>query len=400
MTWARCRWVGLGLCVTALMTAGGSIARGRLGPTAAELLSRAQADYQAGHYASAEANLARLARIRRPTPMDRMARALVAEARGRVGDALDELDGIPGDDPLAALAELRAGQIEVKRGRLRHAESHLLVALEKDPNLAPARSQLAYIDNVQLRLDEMDEQMDALSKLGSLEFDSLLHWSKTRNVAWNPAPDCQALAKSVANDADDRASRLALADGLRQLGRLDETDLVLAPLPDSDTEARVRRAQLALDRGQEERADRLLANGPEDHSGLAKLRGQLALRRRDPAKAIPHLRSALAAKPDDRTTLNALGLALRLAGDERAARACLVAVRHHDEVTPLIAYAATPKGKIDPKLPARVGAACEAAGRLAEASAWYRLAIARNPLDATAQQAIDRLSRDSSRGGF
>jgi hypothetical protein len=48
-------------------------------------------------------------------------------------------------------------------------------------------------------------------------------------------------------------------------------------------------------------------------------------------------------------------------------------------------------GPSDCKLPARLGAACEAAGRLAEARAWFRLAIARDPLDTGSQHALFRL---------
>jgi tetratricopeptide (TPR) repeat protein len=393
MTRARLGRTSLGLAALAAVAIAVAGVQARLRPDPADLLVRAQADYRAGHYGAAEAGPERLARLRTPTPMDRIARALVARARGRSAAALAELDRIPDDDSLAPLARLLAGQIELARGRARPAEAHFLAALARDRGLAQAHRELVYVYSVQRRLDELDEQMDALSRLDALGFDYLLHWGKTRNVVWNPGPDCEALARFVAADPEDRASRLARADGLRQLGRLDEAGAVLAPLPDSDPEARARRALLALDRGAMQQAECLLAAGPDDHAGLARVRGQLALGRGDPGRAAQHFRLALAAAPDDRAVLGALGTALRLAGDPRRARPYLDAARRHDALTPLIAEAATRAGARDPKLPARLGAACEAAGRLAEARAWYRRAIAHDPLDPGAQRALLRLGR-------
>ena len=257
-TGARRGWFGLWLGVAATAAALAAAAGGWRRPDARLLLERAQADYQAGRYGRAESGLAQLARLRDPTPMDRMARALVAEALGRGEAALAELARIGGDDPLVPLAELRAGRIERNRANLRRAEGHFLAALGRDPTLAQARNELAYIYNVQLRLDEMDAQMDALSRLDALGFDSLLHWSKTRNVTWNPASDCEALARSVAADPGDRRSRLALADGLRQLGRRDEADAILAPLPASDPEG-LRPTQHARHRPRRPRAGRAMA---------------------------------------------------------------------------------------------------------------------------------------------
>ena len=49
-------------------------------------------------------------------------------------------------------------------------------------------------------------------------------------------------------------------------------------------------------------------------------------------------------------------------------------------------------------MPARLGAACEAAGRLGEARAWYRLAIARDPLDEASQRALYRLGPRPDKG--
>jgi tetratricopeptide (TPR) repeat protein len=390
MTPARGGWLGIGLGSVLLLALGAG--RWWLAPTADQLVMQAQADYQAGRTDAAALGLAKVARLRVPTPMDRMARALVARARGQGKDALSELAHIPDDPALSAEAHLLAGQIEVENGRLRLAESHFLTCVAREPTNSHAHRELAYIYNVQHRLREMDAQMDALSELSALGFEHLLHWGKTRNVVWDPSRDCQSLAKYLAADPDDRYTRLALVDGLQNLGRLEEAASVLAFLPDSDDEARARRALLTLAGGDAAQADRLLAAGPVDHPSLAKARGQIALGRHNPGGALPQLRIALAAHPDDFGVLSALATTLRALGDEVGAKGCIEAQRRHTAVTPLIAQAATPAGASDPGLPARLGAACEAAGRLAEARAWYRLVITRDPLDSQSQQAVFRLS--------
>jgi Flp pilus assembly protein TadD len=387
MTSARLGWLAFALLAIAVTAARAGC--WWLHPDPPAVLAQAQADYQAGRYEAAASGLARLARLRTPTPMDRMARALVARARGQ--DALVELAQIPSEHFLSPQANLLAGQIEVANGRLRAAETHLLAAIARDGSNVHAHRELAYIYNVQHRLHELNQQMEELAELYAVSFEHLLHWAKTRNGRWNSARDCESLAKYLAVDPDDRNTRLALADGLQNLGHIEEAISVLASLPNTDQEARARRATLALERGDRERADSLLSGGPADHPGLAKVRGLFALSRGDPGGAVRQLRIAFAASPDDIGVVSALATALRLAGHDEEARTYLDAERRHTALTPLVARADSPMGPSDCKLPARLGAACEAAGRLAEARAWYHLAIARDPLDTGSQHALFRL---------
>ncbi len=362
------------------------------------LVAEAQADYRAGRFMAAAAKLDRLAKLRAPTPMDRMARALVARALG--SDALTELAQIPDDHPLSSEAQLLSGQIEKASGWLRRAEAHFQAALASRPDDVHAHHELAALYNSQERWREMDEQMEALSELSALDFEHLVHWGKTKNGIWNSQTDCEALAKSLKLDPEDRYTRLALSDGLRKLGRLHEAASVLSFLPDADPEARARRALLALELGDARRADELLSSDPGDHPALAKARGQLALFRRDPAGAVRAIQIVLAARPDDFSALAVMASALRMQGNSALAQAYVDAQKRHTDITPLIVQATTPEGRSDPSLPARLGAACEAAGRLAEARGWYRQAIASNPLDSQAQQGLFRVRElQSSRTG-
>jgi tetratricopeptide (TPR) repeat protein len=298
---ARAGWLGAALAAGAVAVAALVPAmRHRIEVDPARVTLRAQADYQAGRYERAAAGLELLASLRAPTPMDRMARALVARARGRPEDALAELGRIPRDHRLRPMAELLAGQIERDRGQLRAAEARFLAAVEHDPPPIEAYAELAYIYNLQRRVDEMDRQFEALDSRGALTYDQLVHWGKTRNGIWSPAKDCEALERIVAADPGDRRSRLALADGFRQMSELDAAAAALAPLPESDPEALARRAMIAVDRGEPDRARRLLERGPADDPGLARLRGQLALKRGDARAVAEAFRIARAAEPGDR----------------------------------------------------------------------------------------------------
>ncbi|AMV38477.1 tetratricopeptide repeat protein [Planctomyces sp. SH-PL62] len=362
-------------------------------PDPSRLLAEAQADFQAGRLEAAATALDRLAAVRPPTPMDHMARAQVAQARGLADDALAEAAAIFENPALGPLARLLAGRVEVERHRLRAAEAHFLKAAEAMPREAQPYEELAYIDNLQHRWDDFDRVMLALSDRGGLSFQRLLHWGKARHATWNPREDCLILAKCVEADPDDRASRLVLADGLRRMNQIEEAEAVLAPLPDSDAEALALRALLAVEREDDDEAERRLRKGPPDDPHLAQVRGRLALKRGDADGAVRAFRLALEASPHDRAVLHGLGTALRLAGDPDAAAKCFEVADRHDAITPLILRAATAAGAADPTLPAQLGAACAAAGRIPEAIAWSRLALANNPLDREAQQAVYRLER-------
>ena len=68
-------------------------------------------------------------------------------------------------------------------------------------------------------------------------------------------------ARYVSADPADRWSRIALAENYRRMGQTDSAESVLEPLAPDDSEALVIRAQIAIDRQEQDRAERLLASG-------------------------------------------------------------------------------------------------------------------------------------------
>jgi tetratricopeptide (TPR) repeat protein len=367
-------------------------------PEPNRLRAQVESELDAGRFEGAALALARLERRGPPTVDDWMLRARVAIARGRTEDALAALARVPDDHPRAIEARLREGQLELRRDRVRAAEAALLHALRLYPRLVQARRELVYIYGVQLRRAELGAQFRALGELGPLSFGDAFIWCLTRGYPWDPAETVKMLGRFLQADPGDRWSRLGLAESLRQLGRLDEAGQVLGALGDDDPEARAARVRVALDKGDITAVESLLAAGPAGHPELALLRGRMALLRHDGPAAVSHLRAAWAAAPEDRDIQFTLGQALRVTGDRKAAEPLLQAAEKQDALAALITGAGTEAARSDPRLPCRIGAACEAVHRLPEALAWYKLAFVRDPLDFEVKSALERLEATADFG--
>jgi tetratricopeptide (TPR) repeat protein len=373
------------------------IERGPSDPNA--LWRQADADADVGRYDRVEAALARLGRLRSPTPDDWYLRAKLAMAQERTDEAVSDLAKIPDAAPLGGMARLRTGQIELRRDRWRHAETALRAASALDPRLVQAHRELIFLYSMQSRRAELGDQFRALSDLTALTFDDLFRWCLTRNTQWEPREIIAAMTRCVRADPADRWSRLALAAALRRVGRIDDAASALEPLPESDAEARMLRAEIALDRGDDRAAAALLAGGPEDHPGLARLRGRTALARHDGPAALDHYRIAAAADRDDRDTLFGLAAALVLTGNEAEAAPLLAAARAHDHLSALIQRAAGTAGRDNLDLLRSLGAACEAVGHNPEARAWYGLALEKDPFDPEARRGLERAAASRTPSG-
>ncbi len=226
-------WLGL------LVMAGGLaawVARAWPASNPDRLWQQAEADFQAGRHDRAKAALTRLARLRAPTSLDWMLRAKLAMVQGRTDDALAALAKILDGAPMAPQARLLAGQLELRRYRMRPAEAWLLAALKLDPKLVQGHRELVYVYGMQMRRAALSAQFRALSELTPLSFENVFHWCLTRNATWEPVELSNILTRFIQADSDDRWSRLALVDSQRRLGRLDDAEKALATLPTSDPE--------------------------------------------------------------------------------------------------------------------------------------------------------------------
>ena len=107
------------------------------------------------------------------------------------------------------------------------------------------------------------------------------------------------------------------------------------------------------------------------------------------ATAVRSFRTALDGLPEDRDALFGLSNSLTMQGDEKSAAPLRDKVKHLELLNSLVQRAANPAERGKPELMYRqLGAALAELGRYGEARAWYKLAIASDPLDTISQQAL------------
>jgi tetratricopeptide (TPR) repeat protein len=366
-------------------------------PTPDSIWEQAQQSLKAGRYGQVEDALARLRKARAPTSPDWFLRAQLARARNQPDEALAALARIPDNHPIAPRARLLAGQVERQRDRIALAEESFRAAVRLDPNLVQAHRELIYIYGMQLRRREIDREFQALQALTGLSYDEVYNWSALLNNLWEPSDVVEDLVRFVAADAGDRWTRLALAGILRRMGLHGQAESVLGPLPPDDRDANVIRIQIAIDLQQTAIANRLLEKGASDDPRLARFRGCEALARRDARAAEAYFATAFAADPNDHETIFGLQTALELAGKQEQATAIRESARNLDRLNTMLQRARAGEVQGNPSMLRELGKACASLHRNGEARAWLELAIAGNPLDREAQQALFRVKTEGAK---
>jgi tetratricopeptide (TPR) repeat protein len=359
------------------------------------LWAEAERAFLAGHWDRARNLLKTLERIRPKKPLDWLLEAQLATAEGHFDAAIAALGRVPDDHAIAGQSSLLAGRIERQRRRLRKAEAAFRRALELKPGLIEAHKELIYILGIQSRRHEVDAEFHALARLTRLTHHDLFTWALTHFTHWNPdiVDDLDGFIKA---DPEDRYSRLAVVELLLERPEVEDyIARILEPLPNTDPDALALRINLAFNLGQFDKAETLLASAPSNHPRIARIRGELALRRHDLDGAIRHFQVALSAEPYDRVSPMQLAQALQLKGDRTAADAYLDRVKRLNRLYNLIIRIRSPKRENQMTDLAELGKACEEAGLIEEAKGWYTLAITTDPLDSSAQEALYRLGQST-----
>jgi tetratricopeptide (TPR) repeat protein len=356
-----------------------------------ELAAKSRLALKNRQWSRAESLLKRVARGRAPTADDIALRAELEFGRGRVDQAVTLLTATPESDPKAGRSRLVAGQIEMTRDRAVPAEALFLEAIRLDPSLTQARRELILLYAMQARRADLNVQFRALAELEPLDFDDVFLWTNSLEDRWVNDLIRPHLERFLAADPLDRVSRLALAAVVLRAGNLDNCEALLRALPDSDADARVLRARLALFRLQDGAAHVLVAEGPIEHLELALLRGQSAVQENNPAAAARQFRLALQLDPANRTALEGLSIVLKQLGDTKAAAPIQKRAEQWRHLTSLLQKSKTFDLRHDKTLITQLGEACEALGQQPEARAWYRLALGLDPLDQDVQRALFRL---------
>jgi tetratricopeptide (TPR) repeat protein len=342
-----------------------------------------------------------MGRIAEPTRADRLLRARAYLELDRPREAISELDraGAASGPEAAEVAYLR-GRCRLKENWTREAERAFDEALAADPGHLPTRRALAYLHGTQLRRADLNAQYAAMAARDALDLESAIYWCQSSRMIGDPKVSLADLGRFVRADGGDRASRLALAQVARHLGQAATAEEALAPLAADDAAARAIRAELALDRGDPDAAERFLGDPAGETPETARVRGPLRLAQGRLPEAIAALRRALAGAPDDHEIVRALATALRAAGDpeadamgDRAERMD----RRNVLVQRLLLDGAAGRPP-DPAALAELGATCRALGDLDRARTWYRLAVGRDPTRPDLQRALFALEGEREKG--
>ena len=386
--WSRGRVVAIAIAVVIVLA---TVHRLRTHRDPQRLWDEAHSALTAGDLATAESRLDLIARLRAPTEVEWSLRAQLAIANGHPDEALAALKHIPEGHPLAAQAFLLAGRIERQRNRIRAAEAKFRQALACDPGLIGARKELIYILDMQLRRREVDAEFKSLSRSTPLSHQELIAWALSHFSVY-VLDSVEQLEAFIQADPEDRYSRLSLATAfLNSPGTQSRVEPTLEPLPRSDPLAAALLIELKLKQGRVDEAVELLQSVPGDDPHLARLRGRVAIMRHDYRAAIRHFQKALTEEPYDRVSFTELGRSLSLSGDQTRAEIYLARARQLDDLYNLINGVRRPDRENQPSDLTQFGRTCEAAGLIDEARGWYLLAIDREPLNAEAQRALQRL---------
>jgi tetratricopeptide (TPR) repeat protein len=386
-------WLWAGIAILAL-SAGVVFLLSRGGPADPDKLwAQAERAFLSGRWDEARAILREIGQLRPKTALDWTLEAQLQSAQKRNLAALAALSHVSDDHPIAPQAHLLAGRLHRQLRCVRKAEAEFRRALELKPGLIEAHKELIYVLGIQSRRREVDAGFHALAQLTELSHHDLFTWALTHFTHWNP-DIVQDLDSFIKADPDDRLSRLAVVELLldRPGDEVDSyVEKTLEPLPLDDPDALALRITFAFNRGRYDEAERLLAKAPEQHPRIARIRGEMALRRHDVDGAIKNFQAALSDEPYDRVSPMHLAQALQLKGETAAAQIHLDRVQRLNKVYSLIIRVRSPQKENQLSDLAELGSTCEEAGLIDEARGWYKLAITMSPLDANAQRALARL---------
>jgi tetratricopeptide (TPR) repeat protein len=386
-------WSSAALSLAILLAAGGGWfwSRGRI--DADRLWADAEGAFLAGRHDQARAALLELGRLRKKTGLDWTLQGQVAIAERRFDDAFAALAAVSDTHPIAPQTHLLAGRLHRQLQCVAKAEAEFRKALALKPTLVEAHKELIYILGIQSRRREVDAEFHRLAELIQLGPHDLMTWALSHFTRWNPdiVADLDGFIKA---DPGDRYSRLAVAELLLERPEVESyIERILAPLPSTDPDALALRINLAFNLGRFAQAQLLLEGAPADHPRIARMRGEMALLRHDLDGAIQHFQQAQSAEPYDRVSPMQLAQAFRLKGNRPASDVYFDRVHRLNRVYNTITQMRSPNRKEHFTDLAGLGQVFEEAGLETEAKAWYRLAIATDPLDGLAQKGFSRMRR-------
>jgi tetratricopeptide (TPR) repeat protein len=291
--------------------------------SAALIHARARSKFAAGDLAGAAAALDKAGAVA-DDPAIVVLSAELAMANGDLDGAAERLDKILGKRPEDLDALVARAEVDLANGDPRAAQSRLEPRYSK---AAPPRLTITYAAALRMQ-KRWGEARSALSRLltaagsGPITGAAWLEQARIDREDGNPKEARAAYARAqemlpASRDAKLEAATLMIDDGDARGGRDSLRGLVDGSPGDAGAAVELARAQILT--GDLVAAEATLAAigevAPAVKGRLARERGRLALRRRDPRAAVSALRDAVAASPTDVEAAIMLLDAHILAGD-------------------------------------------------------------------------------------
>ncbi len=227
-----------------------------------------------------------------------------------------------------------------------------------------------------------------------MSFDQVSLWCLIGTAPWDPLEVRPILAAFVQADPHDRESRLALAEAYGSLGQYEDVEAVVKHLPATDPGARAILARIAFDRGDAAAVESLWRTARMTTRSSSFTAVSLLF-----STGISPRPLATSAGGRPATPMIAPGYtcsAMRSSNPGILLRDNVIykAARDHEILYKLLDRASTEDGRKSLSLLKELGAAYQRVGLIPEAKAWYKLALARDPIDSGVQVALYHLRRD------
>jgi thioredoxin-like negative regulator of GroEL len=266
--------------------------------------------------------------------------SLVAElavAEGRPEDAVVCFAEIPSSHPRYGLsARLQEGHVLLELNRASEAEASLraflsLAAQARDMpplNVYAARSRLAFILSVELRIEERQSLLASVHEGGTVTLFDSKQLFFPHLLLWSSTTGSNRLEKFLKADPDNRKLRLAHARYLTYRGETEEALLVLKKLiVDAPKDLAVAAAVLEchFEAGDEDSLADFFISAPEYRVGepwlLTRMRGHLAMEQKKWKEAVRWFEQVLAADRTNPSAQSALARAFRALNQTEEAEA-------------------------------------------------------------------------------
>ncbi|WP_417732055.1 FG-GAP-like repeat-containing protein [Rosistilla oblonga] len=244
-------------------------------------------------------------------------RGQVAHAEGELSAALAYFAAVEDTPPhLGAMARYEAGLTLLQQHEARLAESQFLRAIQLNPKEVSPRERLVELYVLQMRRDDIRQQLDAIRFLRPWTLDELNLYSLCAQRVLSPADAVAQLEPFVKQTPDDADNRFVLARYLIDAERFDEAqhhlDVLLRQEPSTSrllglqAESRLRQNDL-------EGAARALARLPDEtvpEMWYWRACGRYWFEEADWQRAADCLARAEALDPEDLSVVHQLGIAL------------------------------------------------------------------------------------------